>query len=175
MALLIYLDLLAADKWQLHIITALKLALQHVWHLCRQKSAFHLMAFPHTFFLFFSQLFFSRFCCYLLLGTLLTSYSQNFPCLSVSFTICVDSQLFLSVYSPILSFYPSLQLGLPHFPDLCTCRYLALLLATPAFHVGLLKKKKKNTSMRSLYFPQQLCFVLQPADKAADKGEWEHI
>lgn len=27
----------------------------------------------------------------------------------------------------------------------------------------------------SLYFPQQLCFVWQPADKAADKGEREHI
>lgn len=50
----IYLDLLAADKWQLHIITALKLALQHVWHLCLQNPAFHLFAFPHTYLTFYS-------------------------------------------------------------------------------------------------------------------------
>lgn len=69
-----------------------------------------------------------------------------------------------------------------HLLNLSTRLYLCLLSAvTPASHLGLfyLSLSVSPSSVFScslpLYFPQQLCFVWHPADKAADKGEREHI
>lgn len=98
--------------------------------------------------------------------------------------ICLPKQLSASfvltclflMFSPHIT--PQLALS-PLLSTVSTCFYLDLLLAmTPASHLGqfcLSVLVSPCPLPLSLYFPQQLCFVLQPADKAADKGEWEHI
>lgn len=165
--LLIFLDLPAADKWQLHIIAALKLALKQV-----TNQLFHLIDFPHTLFTSYS----SYSPTYSALSSSSHPYVAIIPLLShviltiltfqsASLNICVTPQVFSSVFSPVLSLYTWRRLGLSHLPDLSTCLYLALLLAlTPAFlNLSPFLRVHKR---RSLYFPQQLSFVLRQADKS---------
>lgn len=146
------------------------------------KPSFSFICFSsHLFdFFSFSQLFFSRFCCYLLLGALLTSYSQN---LHLSVCQFHNSCRFIALFVSLLPNFVPLSISTTwpfSSPRPLHLSLSGLALSHSCFLCGSIKKKESlhfsvRTSMRSLYFPQQLCFVLQPADKAADKGEREHI
>lgn len=140
-----------------------------MWHLYLPNQLFHLIVFLHTLFTSYSP-------------TYSTSRSSSHPCVAVipflshliltiltfqsaSLNVCVTPQIFSSVFSPVLSLYTSRRLGLSHLPELSTRLHLALLLAlTPAFlNLSPFLRVHKR---RSLYFLQQLSFVLQPADKS---------